>query len=119
MCTGGGPVVDDLSERHGVPEYDGGGEQVHSGDAIVLAFAGSIPDFTSAVEADGALLGVVGLTLVEADLSLALEAGIKNPVDHEQGSLDAAHLSQCEGQLILARVRGELDRKSTRLNSSH
>jgi hypothetical protein len=51
---------------------------------------------------------VVGLTLVEADLSLALEAGIKNPVDHEQGSLDAAHLSQCEGQLILARVRGEL-----------
>lgn len=50
----------------------------------------------------------MGLTLVEADLSLALEAGIKNPVDHEQGSLDAAHLSQCEGQLILARVRGEL-----------
>src|SRR3546814_15856537 len=43
-----------------------------------------------------------------ADLSLALEAGIKNPVDHEQGSLDAAHPSQCEGQLILTRERGEL-----------
>jgi hypothetical protein len=47
--------IDDLAELHGVPEYDDGGEQVHSGDAIVLAFAGSIPDFTSAVEADGAL----------------------------------------------------------------
>jgi hypothetical protein len=45
------PGIDDLAELHGVPEYDDGGEQVHSGDAIVLAFAGSIPDFTSAVEA--------------------------------------------------------------------
>src|SRR3546814_7310956 len=55
MGTAGGPGIDDLAELHGVPEYDDGGEQVHSGDAIVLAFAGSIPDFTSAVEADGAL----------------------------------------------------------------
>ena len=55
MGTAGGPGIDDLAELHGVPEYDDGGEQVHSGDAIVLAFAGSIPDFTSAVAADGAL----------------------------------------------------------------
>src|SRR3546814_7278971 len=66
MGTAGGPGIDDLAELHGVPEYDDGGEQVPSGDAIVLAFAGSIPDFTSAVEADGALSGVVGLTLVAA-----------------------------------------------------
>ena len=40
MGTAGGPGIDDLAELHGVPEYDDGGEQVHSGDAIVLAFAG-------------------------------------------------------------------------------
>src|SRR3546814_5255068 len=92
LGTAGGPGIDDLAELPGVPEYDDGGEQVHSGDAIVLAFPGSIPDFTSAVEAEGALQGAVGLTLVEADLSLALEAGIKNPVDHEQRS--AEHTSE-------------------------
>jgi hypothetical protein len=31
----------------------------------MLPFAGSVPDFTSAVEADGALEGVMGLALVE------------------------------------------------------
>src|SRR3546814_16833229 len=108
MGTAGGPGIGDLGELHGVPEYDDGGEQVHSGDAIVLAFAGSIPDFTSAVEADGALEGVVGLTLVEADLILALTDGIKHPVDHEQGSRDAAHLPKCYGQPILARISAEI-----------
>jgi hypothetical protein len=54
-----------LPELHGVPEDDDGGEQVHAGDAIMLPFAGSVPDFTSAVEADGALEGVMGLALVE------------------------------------------------------
>jgi len=102
-----GAAVDNLPEFHGVPEDDDGGEQVHAGDAIMLPFAGSVPDFTSAVEADGALEGMMGLALVETDLSLALEAGIENPVDHEQGALDAADLAQCQGQFILARVRGE------------
>ncbi|GBQ60961.1 hypothetical protein AA0313_2570 [Acetobacter indonesiensis NRIC 0313] len=57
------------------------------------------------MEADGALEGMMGLALVETDLSLALETGVENPVDHEQGALDATDLPQCEGQLILARVR--------------
>jgi hypothetical protein len=72
-----GAAVDNLPEFHGVPEDDDGGEQVHAGDAIMLPFAGSVPDFTSAVEADGALEGMMGLALVETDLSLALEAGIE------------------------------------------
>ena len=50
----------------------------------------------------------MGLALVETDLSLALETGVENPVDHEQGALDATDLPQCEGQLILARVGSEL-----------
>ena len=34
-----GSAADDFSELHRVPEYDGGGQQVHAGDAIMLAFA--------------------------------------------------------------------------------
>jgi len=33
------------------------------------------------MEADGALEGMMGLALVETDLSLALETGVENPVD--------------------------------------
>ena len=62
-----GPAVDDLAELHRVPEYDDGGEQVHAGNAIMLPFAGSIPDFAASMETDGAFQGMMGLALVEAD----------------------------------------------------
>ncbi len=72
----GGALRDDLAQLGGIPEDDAGGEQVHAGDAIMLPFAGAVPDLAATVEADGALQGVVGLTLVESDLGLALHAGV-------------------------------------------
>lgn len=46
-----GSAADNISEFHRVPEYDDGGQQVHAGDAIMLAFARSVPDFTAPMEA--------------------------------------------------------------------
>ena len=98
----GGALRDDLAQLGGIPEDDAGGEQVHAGDAIMLPFAGAVPDLAATVEADGALQGVVGLTLVESDLGLALHAGVEDPVDHEQASLDATDLAHGDGEFMLA-----------------
>ena len=80
---------DDFAELHGVPEDDNGGEQVHAGYPVVLSFRRTVADFASPVEADSPLQRVMRLALVEADLAAALEIDIQNPVDHEQGPLDA------------------------------
>ncbi len=82
-------VCNDLAELHGVPEDDDGGEQIHAGDAVMLAFGGTVADFTAAVEADCPLQRMMSFAFVEPDLGTPLEFGIQNPVDHEQGALDA------------------------------
>lgn len=106
----GGALRDDLAQLGGIPEDDAGGEQVHAGDAIMLPFAGAVPDLAATVEADGALQGVVGLTLVESDLGLALHAGVEDPVDHEQASLDATDLAHGDGEFMLAGIGRRLRR---------
>ncbi len=60
----GGALRDDLAQLGGIPEDDAGGEQVHAGDAIMLPFAGTVPDLAATVEADGPLQGVVGLEVL-------------------------------------------------------
>lgn len=54
----------------------------------MLAFGGAVADFAPAMETDGSFQRVMGLALVESNLGAALQIGIQNPVDHEQGSLD-------------------------------
>ena len=51
---------------------------------------------------------MVGLALVQADLRLAPNVGIHDPVDHEKGSLDAADLAQGGGEFVLARIGRQL-----------
>ncbi len=51
---------------------------------------------------------MVGLTLVQADLRPAPNVGIHDPVDHEKGSLDAADLTQGDGELVLAWIGRQL-----------
>ncbi len=63
------PRGDGLTEVLGVPVDDDGGEQVETGHAIVLAFGGAIADFALPPDAQGIFQGVMGLTLVQADLA--------------------------------------------------
>ena len=48
------------------------------------------------------------LTLVQADLGAALHVGVKEPFDDEESALDAADFTKRHGQLVLARIGGEL-----------
>jgi hypothetical protein len=60
------------------------------------------------MEADGALQRMMGFAFVEADLGLALQTGVENPVDHEQRPFDTADFPKSKGQFILARIGGQL-----------
>lgn len=93
----------------GVPvDDDDGGEQTETGHAVVLPFGGAIPDFTLSPDAQGVFQGVMGLILVQADPGTALHVGVEEPFDDKEGALDAADFTERQGQLVLARIGGEL-----------
>ena len=94
----GAPVLSDsFTQLHRIPIDNDRRQQVQPCDAVMLAFSGSIADFTKAIEAERPFQGVVRFTLVEPDLSAALHVGIQHPVDHEQGALDTADLAHGQG----------------------
>ena len=72
-------VVDRLAEMLGVPVDDDGGEQIEACHCEVLAFSGAVADFTLATDAKGVFQGMMGFTLVQADLGTALHVGIEHP----------------------------------------
>ena len=71
----------------------------------------AVADFAALMKADGTFQRVMGLVLVEPDLGAALQIGVQNPVDHEQGPLDATVLAQSRGQFVLPRIRGDRQNK--------
>ena len=93
-------------------------QQVEAGDPVVLPFPGSVSQFATLVEIDGALEGMVRLALVQSDLDSPAQAGVRGPVDHEQGAFDAADFPQGGRQLVLARIGGELAQDLARPHGS-
>ena len=108
------PGLDGMAEMQGVPVDDDRGQQVESGDPVVLSFGGAVADFALTADAQGVLERVVCFALVEADLGTALHAGIENPFDNEQGALDPTDLAQGCGQVVLARIGGEFAQDAAR-----
>ena len=49
------PGTDDIAEFHRVPEDDDGGEEIHTGDSVMLPFAGTVAYFAAPMETDGSL----------------------------------------------------------------
>jgi len=102
------PRGDSLTEVLGVPLDDDGGEQIETGHAVVLPFGGTVADFTLSPEAQGVFQGMMGLTLVQANLGTALHVGVEEPFDNKESAFDAADFTERQGQLVLARIGGEL-----------
>jgi hypothetical protein len=75
-----------------------------SPSTVQLSFWGAIPDFTLSPDAQGVFQGVMGLTLVQANLGPPLHVGVEEPFDDEESALDAADFTECQGQLMLARI---------------
>ena len=105
---------DCFAQPGGVPVDDDGGEQVEACHAVVLPLRGPIPDFSLASDAQGILQGVVGFSLVQADVGTPLHGRVQRPVDHEEGALDAADFAQRRGEVVTARVGGQLAQDQTR-----
>ncbi len=116
--TGGCAVGDDLAGLVGVPVNDGGGDEVEAGHAVVLAFGGPVTDFAASSEGNGALEGVMGLALIDAELCAALEVGVGDPSQEEQGAFDASHLAQRHGEFVGARTGGKPPQDGGGLNGA-
>ncbi len=99
---------DGVTEMLGVPVDDDGGQQVQACHAEVLTFGGAIADFALAADAQGVLEGMMGLALVQTDLSAALHVSVEQPVDDEECPLDPSDFPQRHRQFMLSGVGGEL-----------
>lgn len=84
-------LCDRLAEMEGVPVDDDCGEQVQPGDAVMLALGGAVTDFTLATDTQSILESVVGLVLVEADLSTPLHVRVEDPLYNKECPLHAAN----------------------------
>lgn len=101
-------VIDRLAEMFGVPVDDDGGEQIEACHSEVLVFGGEVADFTLANDAKGVFQGMMGFTLVQADLGTALHVGIEHPFDDEQRPFHPPDFLEGFGQRMLAGVGCQL-----------
>ena len=88
----------------GVPQDDGGDNQVEAAGAMLLAFIAAVMDPAKAVEADGARQRVPGFALVQLGGGLPTERRVLEPVEDEQRPLDPTDFPKCQGKAVLARI---------------
>ncbi len=95
-------------EIDGVPENDGGNDQVQAACAVALILERAVAQITLPIEEHGTSQRISGLAFIESDLNTSAEVGVFHPLQHEKGSLYASDLSECGVKAVLARVAGEL-----------
>ena len=93
---------------HGVPENDGGDNQVQAAGAISLALETAVAEVALAVKEDGTRESVSGFAFVEAYLDTPAELGVFHPLQHKKRALDAPDFAKRGMEAILAGVAGEL-----------
>jgi hypothetical protein len=59
-----------------------------------LAFGGAVTDFTTPIKVEGLFQGVMGLPFVQTHPRTAVHAGVHDPVDQEECSLNPTNLPQ-------------------------
>src|SRR3546814_19973660 len=83
----------DISQRHfelaGVPQDDGGDEQVEAGGAIGLVLEPPITQFAELVGEERACERVAGLALVAARLGTTAQINVAQPVEHDDRAVAA------------------------------
>lgn len=87
-----------------IPEDDSTGDEVECARSMGLGLQCVIADTADPVEKDGAFQRIFGLTLVEFAGRATPLFGLFDPIEREQGALDAADLAQCQGQAIGAGI---------------
>ena len=77
----------------GVPQDDGGDEEVEAGSAMLLVFEGAVADFAETMQEDGARQAVARLALVEFTARIAAQLRVFDPIERIQGALQSAQLA--------------------------
>jgi len=83
-------ILDGIGDVGGVPVDDRGDDQIQSGRAILQRLVGPVDDPPLTERADRLHQDVTLLALVEACLAAPTKIGVFQPVEHEEGPLDAA-----------------------------
>ena len=97
-----------MSEVVGVPVNDDRREKIEPGGPEVLALGRPITDLALTADPQGALEGMVCLSLVQADLRPALHVGIEQPVDDEERPFDPSDFTKGDSKVVLTRSGREL-----------
>jgi len=74
---------------------------------MLLRLGGPVAQASKPVEADGAGERIARLALVQGHGGLPAQGGLLEPVQGMQSALDAAYLTQRDGQAVLPRVVAE------------
>src|SRR4051812_42459503 len=93
--------VQGAAEIDGVPQHDGRGDQREPAGAMLLGFGATIAHAAEAVEAHGAGQRIARFALVQFRSGTPAQLRIAEPVEHQQGALNAADFAQRQGEAIL------------------
>ena len=88
----------------GIPKRYGGDDQVQPARPVALISERPIADLAEAVQEHGARKGVLGLAFVEPGGSTPPQFRVPQPLEREQGPLDASELPQSKRKAVLARI---------------
>src|SRR3954471_20838324 len=99
--------VQGAAEIDGVPQHDGRGDQREPAGAMLLGFGATIAHAAEAVEAHGAGQRIARFALVQFRSGTPAQLRITEPVEHQQGALNAADFAQRQGEAILPRIGAE------------
>lgn len=102
-----GHAGDGLFEVAGVPQDDGGYEQVEAGGAVGLVFKPAVPQFAELVEEQRSGERVARLSFVEPGLGTPAQVDVAQPVEHEDRAFDPTDLAQRQGKAVLAWIGGQ------------
>src|SRR3982750_1503352 len=80
---------------------------------MLLGFGATIAHAAEAVEAHGAGQRIARFALVQFRSGTPAQLRIAEPVEHQQGALNAADFAQRQGEAILPRIGAEPTRRET------
>ena len=99
--------MDSASQIDGVPQHDGGNDQIQPAGSVALILKASIAQLAQAVEEDRTRQGVLRFAFVQPQLHPLAEFRALKPLQREQGPFQATQLPQGESSLIVAPTHAE------------
>lgn len=101
-------VVHGALQIDGVPQDDGGNQQIEAAGSIALILIGTIADFPESVEEHSPPQRILLVAFIESDMAAMAQLGVLQPVEREEGALELSQFTQRMGQTILAGIGSEL-----------